>query len=119
MEIADADDDEYALRYHRGVGLYLLAQERAKLGDLNGPLPLEALLCQAAGELTTARSVRPAEAQPCWYLYKVWSALGQESAAKRWLARAMSAASFGPLTPSEQRGLELAYRMRDPPATRP
>jgi hypothetical protein len=119
MEIADADDDRYALHYHRGVGLYLLAQERSKLDDQNGPLPLEGLLCQAAGELSKARSARPMEAQPCWYLYKVWSALGQESAARSWLARAMAAAPFAPLTPSEQRSLELAYRMQDSAPTRP
>jgi hypothetical protein len=111
LEMAIADDDEYGIRYHRGLGLYLLALERVKLGDIDGELPVQSLLCRAAGELTTALQVRPGQAQPCWYLYKVWSALGQQSAAARWLQRAAAAAPFGPLTAAEQRELQLACAM--------
>ena len=108
LEMALVEDDEYSIRYHRGLGLYLLALERVKLGDIEAVLPVESLLCRAAGELTTARQLRPQEAQPCWYLYKVWSALGQQSAAMRWLQRTAAAAPFALLTAAERRELQLA-----------
>ena len=120
LEMAMSEDDEYSIRYHRGLGLYLLALERVKLGDIDGALPVESLLCRAAGELTTARQLRPGEAQPCWYLYKVWSALGQQSAAARWLERAAAVAPFALLTAAEQRELQLACAMPWPaPRARP
>src|SRR5262245_38594264 len=56
MELADANGDSYGRRLHRGIGLYLLALERSKLGDPAGELPVEALLCRAAAELTAARA---------------------------------------------------------------
>jgi hypothetical protein len=119
MDIAAAEDDEFGERYHRGLGMYLLSLERVKLGDISGALPVEALLCRAAGELTTAYRERPGEAQPCWYLCKVWSALGQQSAATRWLKRAEAAAPFSLLTPAEQRGLQLALATQNQAARRP
>jgi Tfp pilus assembly protein PilF len=118
MDLAEAEDDEYALHLHRGIGLYLLACERAPLGEADGQLPVESLLCRAAGELGLARARRPEQAQPCWYLYNVWSALGQKQPALRWLRRASDAAPFTLLTPAEQRGLEIACR-RQPPRQRP
>ena len=119
MRMAEADDDESGRRLHRGVGLYLLAVQRAKLGDNDGELPVEGLLCRAAGELTGAYLHGPQAAQPCWYLYKVWSALGQGATARRWLARATALAPFTDMTPAEQRGLALAIRWQQGAPARP
>jgi hypothetical protein len=118
-EIADAEDDDYGVHLHRGIALYLLALRRARLPEPEGELSMESLLCRSAGELGLARSVRPTEAQPCWYLYLVWSALGQQTPAARWLERARDAAPFTLLTPSEHRGLQLTLRARDTSVTRP
>src|SRR5262249_11926129 len=71
LEMAMAEDDGYGEHLHRGIGLYLLARERAKLPDPEAELPAEGLLCKAAAELTLARLERPEEARPCWYLYEV------------------------------------------------
>ena len=75
VQIAESGDDEYQERLHRGIGLYLLARQRAGLEDPRGEMPLEGLLCRAASELNEAHACRPQEAQPCWYLYQVWSRL--------------------------------------------
>jgi hypothetical protein len=119
LEIAEIENDQYASHFHRGVGLYLLALERSKLPDPAGQLPVEGLLCRAAAELAVARAERPDEARPCWYLHQVWSALGQQGPATRWLERASAAAPFTSLTPAEQRGLQLAASARPLPALRP
>jgi tetratricopeptide (TPR) repeat protein len=114
MEIAEADGDEYAEHLHRGIGLYLLACERAGLPDPeDGDLSVESVLCKAAGELTMARLARRGEARPCWYLYAVWSRLAQRQPALRHLREADAAAPFSYLTPAEQRDLELACLNRD------
>ena len=119
MEIAEAEDDDYGLYLHRGVGIYLLALQRAKLPEPDGRLSVEGLLCRAASELTMARMYRPSEAQPCWYLHQVWSALGQQATAKRWLDRAMAAAPFAELTAAERRELELTASMAGKQPIRP
>ena len=108
MEIGEALEDDYAVHLHRGIGLYLLARERAVTEEPEGDLPTEGLLCKAAGELSVARSLRPGEARPCWYLYAVWSRLGQQHPARRCLREAGAAAPFTYLTPAEQRSLQLA-----------
>jgi tetratricopeptide (TPR) repeat protein len=109
MEIAEAEGDEYAEHLNRGIGLYLLACERAGLPDPeDGELSVESVLCKAAGELTMARVARRDEARPCWYLYEVWSRLGQRQPALRHLREADATAPFSYLTPAEQRDLELA-----------
>lgn len=108
LEIAEAEDDDYRAHLHRGIGLWLLAQGRGKLDDPEGDLPVEGLLCKAAGELTMAHGLKPTEARPSWYLFMVWRQLAQPQQARKWLTRAQDAASFYPLTPAEQRGLHLA-----------
>jgi hypothetical protein len=114
MEIAEAEGDAYAEHLHRGVGLYLLARERADLPDPeDGDLSVESVLCKAAGELTMARMARRDEAQPCWYLYAVWSRLEQRQPALRHLREAESAAPFSYLTPAEKRDLAIACLGRD------
>lgn len=110
MLIAEAEADEYDEHLHRGIGLYLLARERAAAPDPEGELPAEGLLCRAAAELTLAHRQRDSEARPCWYLYQVWSQLAQRQPAGRCLREATTQAPFSYLTPSEQRGLELARR---------
>jgi tetratricopeptide (TPR) repeat protein len=110
LEIARADEDEYAMHLHRGIGLYWLARQRAELADPDGELSSEGLLCEAASELALARRKRPDEARPCWYLYEVWTRLAQHQPAMRWLRAAEAAAPFSALTPAEQRQLELACR---------
>lgn len=110
MQLAEIEENEYAEHLHRGIGLLLLARERAALGENAGELTVESLLCRAAGELTLARLQRPDEARPCWYLYRAWSGLGQSQPAQRWLREANAQAPFSDLTPAEQRGLQLAGR---------
>lgn len=114
MEIAEECEDGYAEHLHRGIGLYLLAREREALPDPDEALPVEALLCKAAAELSLARRERGGEARPCWYLHEVWSHLGQSQPARRWLREAVAEAPFSYLTPCEQRRLTLAWqRLRD------
>ena len=113
VEVAQAEADEYAECLHRGIGLCLLARQRAALPEPDGELSCEGLLCKAAGELAVARRLRPAEARPCWYLYLVWSRLAQRHPARRWLNAAREYAPLSFLTPCERRGLELALRHDD------
>jgi tetratricopeptide (TPR) repeat protein len=108
MRLAEEDAEEYDEHLHRGIGLYLLARERAELPEPDGELSVEGLLCRAAGELTLAHLKRPDEARPSWYLYKVWNRLDQRRPALRSLRAAGDAAPFSYLTPAEQRGLQLA-----------
>lgn len=114
MEIAEAEGDDYAEHLHRGIGLYLLACERAGLPDPEeGELSVQSVLCKAAGELTMARMARRDEARPCWYLYAVWSRLDQRQPALRHLREADATAPFSYLTPAEKRDLELARLGRE------
>jgi hypothetical protein len=104
VAIAGRTADAYSEHLHRGIGLYLLAGQNrgADAADAEG------LLCKAAGELTLAQRERPAEARPHWYLYLVWSQLGQSRPADRSLDRATALAPFADLTPAERRDLSLA-----------
>jgi len=114
MEIAEARSDDYEEHLHRGIGLYLLAKERAKLTNQEGgEMNANGLLCRAAAELTLARRSKPQEARPCWYLYEVWTQLSQQQPAASNLRAAEEAMLFGYLTPSEKRGLYLATRQRE------
>jgi len=114
-KIAADQEDEYAEHLHRGIGLYLLGQARAKLPDPEGELSAEGLLCKAATELTQAQVQRPREARPSLYLYEVWSRLGQSQPAKHWLNAAGDAAPFSYLTPAEKRQLRLAFHLEEAP----
>ncbi|MBI1915972.1 MAG: hypothetical protein HYS12_14740 [Planctomycetes bacterium] len=111
MEIAEVEQDEFDEHLHRGIGLYLLARQQARL--VRGELPAEGLLCRAAAELTLARRACPDEARPWWYLHEVWSSLAQSQPAERCLRAAASAAPFSYLTPAEQRDLRLTCRQRE------
>jgi hypothetical protein len=113
MELAEAAEDGYGEHLHRGIGLFLLARDQEARPDPDQRLCPESLLCRAAAELTLARAERPDEAQPCWYLYEVWSCLSQSRAALRCLREADEAAPFSYLTPTEQGRLALACRRRD------
>ena len=73
-----------------------------------GDLPVEALLCKAAGSLAAAQALRPEEAKPCWYLHRVWRQLAQHQQADHWLRETHDAALFSALTPAEQRSLQIA-----------
>ncbi len=118
MEIAAAGEDDYGEHLHRGIGLYLLAKQRAELPESAGGISAEGLLCKAAGELTLAYRNRPDEARPCWYLSAVWTELAQPRPAARWLHSADAAAPFSYLTPSERDALRLAGRRADGDAWR-
>jgi tetratricopeptide (TPR) repeat protein len=113
MEIAEAEEDDYAAHLHRGIGLFLLARERAAVGAPEGDLPAEGLLCKAAGELNMARALRPTDARPSWYLYAVWSRLALQQPARRCLREAAESAPFSFLTPAEQRSLQLVCQRAD------
>jgi tetratricopeptide (TPR) repeat protein len=118
MEIAEAEEDAYGEHLHRGIGLYHLACRRAELHEDGGPLTVEGLLCKAAAELTVARMERPEQARPYWYLYEVWTRLGQQHPATRCLRTAEATATLSYLTPAEQRALFLACRQADREAQR-
>jgi hypothetical protein len=107
-EIAAQSEDEYATRLHRGIGLVLLAEKRLRLPNPDGELAPEQLLFRASGELALARLLRPDEARPCWYLYLVWSRLGQSHPARRQLREASFLAPLSDLTSTEQSDLLLA-----------
>jgi hypothetical protein len=109
MEIAENSEDAYNEHLYRGIGLFLLARKRDTLLDSKEMLPAESLLCKAAAELTLAQLIRPEEARPCWYLYEVWSRLGQRQPALCRLREADAAAPFTFLTPAEQCALHLAH----------
>jgi hypothetical protein len=113
MQIAEAQDDDYAAHLHRGIGLYLLAVQQGRLPEEEQDGAPEAWLCKAAGELALAHGLRPDDARPCWYLYRAWSQLAQHHAAARWLRAAADAALFDRLTPAERRSLEMAARGLD------
>jgi tetratricopeptide (TPR) repeat protein len=113
VEIAEDQEDDYAAHLHRGIGLYLLAGQRAGLDDPDDELPVEGLLCRSASELALARMLRPHEARPYWYLYTVWSRLGQKDSARACLREAAAAAAFTDLTPAEQRSLMLACQAHE------
>jgi tetratricopeptide (TPR) repeat protein len=110
VEIAEASDDVYNEHLHRGIGLYLLARKRSSLPDPDDDLPAESLLCKAAAELTLAQVQEPEEARPLWYLYQVWSRLGQRQPALCRLREANAAAPFTFLTPTEECALHLAWQ---------
>ncbi|HLJ96812.1 MAG TPA: hypothetical protein VKU02_26800 [Gemmataceae bacterium] len=109
MAIAQDSEDVYHEHLHRGIGLFLLARKRRILPEADGSLSAEGLLCKAAAELSLAHCERPNEAQPCWYLYEVWSQLGQRQPALCHLREADAAAPFSFLTPAERTALCLAY----------
>jgi tetratricopeptide (TPR) repeat protein len=109
MEIAEDEGDEYAEHLHRGIGLFLFALKKAGSGKEKAACD-EGILFKAAAELTLARRCAPQEARPCWYLFRVWSQLGQRQPASRCLRAAEEAAPLSDLTQAERRGLHLALR---------
>jgi tetratricopeptide (TPR) repeat protein len=110
MDIASRTEDDYARHLHRGIALYWLARQSSETIGAEDELPSEGLFCQSASELVQARRARPEEARPSWYLYEVWSQLGQKQPATRWLRIASEYAPLSYLTPAEQRGLHFARR---------
>ncbi len=107
MELAEQAGDAYGEFLHRGIGLLLLAQKRGQFAEVEGELPVEGLLCKAAAELTLAQRERPERARPAWYLYRVWTLLGQQQPATQRLREAQAAAVLSDLTPAEERNLHL------------
>jgi len=107
MEIAEEAEDSYHEHLHRGIGLCLLACQRAALPDPDGEMSAESLLCKAAGELTLAQEDRPHEARPSWYLYRVWDLLDQRQTALRCLRQAADTAPFSQLTAAEKRLVQV------------
>jgi tetratricopeptide (TPR) repeat protein len=110
MELAEGGQDEYGEHLHRGIGLHLLACQRALLPDPDDEHAVEGVLFKAVAELSAALTLQPDAARPCWYLYKVWSRLGQPHPAQRWLHAAEDAAPLNDLTPAERRDLQAACR---------
>jgi tetratricopeptide (TPR) repeat protein len=110
MEIGELTEDEYTERLHRGIGLYLLAGERARLGEPDGTLSVEGLLCRAVAELKDAADQRPQEARPLWYLYLTWTRLGERPQALRTLHLTEHNAGFSHMTPFEEQEMEFALR---------
>ena len=109
MRIAEESRDAYDEHLHRGIGLFLLARKGGTLPEPEQNVSAESLLFKSAAELTLAQFERPDEARPCWYLYQVWSRLGQRQPALCRLRQADAAAPFTSLTPAERCALERAY----------
>ncbi|HKB06482.1 MAG TPA: tetratricopeptide repeat protein [Gemmataceae bacterium] len=105
MEIARQRGDAYAEHLHQGIGLYVVA---GRLGDAADAGDVERLLCKAATALKEAQDLRPGDARPAWYLYRVWSQLDQPRPAEKALRMAAANAPFSRLTPTEARDLALA-----------
>jgi tetratricopeptide (TPR) repeat protein len=105
MEIARARADAYAEHLHQGIGLYLVAGRLSAAADAGD---VERLLCKAAKALKEAQDLRPDDARPAWYLYRVWSQLDQPRPAEKALRKAVANAPFSRLTPAEARELALA-----------
>ena len=112
VEISEALENVYDEHLNRGIGLYLLAQKRATEPDPNGDYSTDSLLMKAAGELRDARAEQPDESRPSYYLYQIWTRLGQHSAAQRALAAAEGHALLSRLTPLERRQLQIAALRR-------
>ncbi len=108
VEIAEGEEDEYEERLNRGIGLYLLACRRTGEADASAAPTPNALFCKAATQLQQARRCAREESRPNWYLYRVWSRLGQQSAARRALDAADAQALLSRLTPPERRQLHAA-----------
>lgn len=105
VEIAGKLDLPFDEHFHRGLGLWLLAERRATEPDPSGEFSVNELLVRAAKELQAARRLKPAEARPHYYLAKVWRQLGQPSACAKSLRAADRLALTSLLTPAEQRDL--------------
>jgi hypothetical protein len=108
VEISEEQENAYEEHLNRGIGLYLLACKRATETDPDGEYSAESLLIKAAEELREARSTQPEESRPSFYLYQIWSQLGQHSAARRSLAAAEAHTLLSRLTPLERRQLQIA-----------
>lgn len=108
VEIAEEQADAFGEHLNRGIGLYLLACKRASEPDPDGDCSVDSLLCRAAGELREARREQPDESRTHFYLYEVYSRLGQHAAAREALAAADSHALLSRLTPLERRQLQMA-----------
>lgn len=103
MEIARDRDDAFAEHLHRGIGLYLIADEvQAKADD---PMELtadaERLWCRAANELKEATKLEPEHARAYWYLYLVWAKLDQPRPAEAALKSTSERVVLSPLPMAE------------------
>jgi Tetratricopeptide repeat len=107
VQIARGQEDVYAERLHRGIGLYLLVEQSAKAEDADDAF-VEKTLFQAIAELKAAVKERPDEARPHWYLYQAWSQLGQRLPADTHLRRTRKLSPNDGLTPAEAQALLLA-----------
>src|SRR5207244_253735 len=47
LQLAEDEGDKFQAHLNRGIGLYWLARGRALVGDPDGDLPAEGLLCKA------------------------------------------------------------------------
>jgi predicted Zn-dependent protease len=108
VEIAEEQAEVFEEHLNRGIGLYLLACKRATEPDPNGDCSVDSLLCRAAEELHDARSEQPQEARTHFYLYQIYSRLGQQSAAREALTAADAYTLLSRLTPLERRQLQTA-----------
>lgn len=108
VDIAEAEENAFAEHLHRGIGLYELACHREKEAEPISPAELTSIFGRSLLSLQDARSADPTAARPHWYLYLVWSRLGQYAAARRSLEEADQRKFFAELTPSERRQMQTA-----------
>jgi hypothetical protein len=108
VEISEEQENAYDEHLNRGIGLYLLACKRATEPDSTGDYSVDSLMLKAAAELREARAEKPDEARPSYYLYQIFTQLGQHTAAQRALADADARILLGRLTPLERRELQMA-----------
>ena len=107
MEIAQARENPFREKLHRGIGLYLIACEvQSKADDPSELSPdAEKLWCRAANELNEARRFRESDTRTAWYLYLVWTRLDQPRPAEKALHHAAANLVFSPLPTGEDREL--------------
>lgn len=108
VDIAEVEQDAFTEHLHRGIGLFELAREKARRSNASASREVDSILGRAALSLHDARTYDPRSARLYWYLYKVWSHLGQHSAACQALVQADELKFFAELTPQEKRDLQLA-----------
>ncbi|MBX9628071.1 MAG: hypothetical protein K2X82_30015 [Gemmataceae bacterium] len=97
MQIGQAADDRFAERFHRGVGLLLLAADGAP----------EEVLCQALAALNEAKEARPADPRVHLYLADAHDRAGNRRAAAVARKAARNLARPGDLSPAEATRLAL------------
>lgn len=97
MEIAQEDGDLSREKLHRGIGLYLIANQLVERDE-----DVQALCFKAIKSLNEAHEAQPVDGRASWYLYKTWRLLQQSAPAERSLRIARSRIDGSTMTDAEK-----------------